>query len=128
MSPSLLCHRQSITDDTAFFRTLLCLFDSLEKDSTQEGFDARIYCEIIFSTNDTYQLILGDFWGTEVNGIQMIDNMDLNYCIKRNIGFYDYCPKDFLYGYKELKDSVRLLTIQNEWRKLRKIEVLEIEE
>jgi hypothetical protein len=112
-------HRVIITNDTVFFDTLLSLINSLEIDTSGYSVDARIYCEMFFSNGDTFSLVLGSNFGTELNGKRMKDNDILTFLIKKKIGFYRYCPFELLYIFKELKDTIKLKEIQNKWRKYR---------
>lgn len=105
-------HYHLIMQDSILFDTLYYLLSNLKPDTTNIEIDARIYCKIALSNYDTLSLVMGSRAGTEINGKVMEDDKELNYLIRKSIGYYNLFPPDLLEHLLEFQDTSRLTEIR----------------
>ena len=91
--------------------------NKLEVSDDQSSYDVIIVCKIIRKNGESEELLLGSSWGTTLNGKRMKDNVELNYLIKSEIGFYDLIDYDYLDRVKDLKDPLKLNKVKANYRK-----------
>lgn len=93
---------------------------NLEIDNDQSKYNIIIVCKIYYNNGIIDELLLGSYWGTTLNGMRMKDNFDLNYLIKNEIGFYDLVDYNFLNEVDDLKDTIKLNNVKNNYKKQNK--------
>lgn len=93
---------------------------NLKIENNQSTYDINIVCKIYYNNGKIDELLLGSFWGTTLNGKRMKDNLDLNYLIKNEIGFYNLIDYNYLEEVDDLKDTVKLNNVRNNYKKQKK--------
>lgn len=75
--------------------------------------DGRIKCDISYSDGSIDQLCMGSLIGTNYNQRQVIDNLLLNFLLKKYSGYYYFIPFELVLKMPEIaSDSGRILEIR----------------
>lgn len=77
--------------------------------------NGKINCIVHFANDSIVRLCMGSVIGTIYNGNQYHDNLNLNYLIKKNTGFYYFLPYDIVLMLPEIEaDPAKISIIKNE--------------
>lgn len=95
-----------------------------EIDSTVHDCDVRIHCQINFKDKKTSKLCIGQLNCIIQDNVRIIENDTLVYLIKKEVGYYNYFPKNELDYFRELAN----FGVPNNYKDLSRTKKLNLQE